>query len=176
MEELRQTLKDKKPPKISFELDRTVRRITIHFLDTRVSEIRFSQHLAYMLGLDSATIYRREAIDSSSGFEKDLGYVMARFPPDMRGGVDSLYLYTNIVENQIVGNTLAPLLQIIPVSGEHGEVIQKTIYSPHYVPVLTNKFSSIEVNLKNDQDDNLPFLFGKVVVKLHFRRRKKRFF
>ena len=40
--------------------------------------------------------------------------------------ITSIYVYCNIVQGQIVGNTMVPLLRTIPVSGNSGDVITKT--------------------------------------------------
>ena len=51
--------------------------------------------------------------------------------------ITSIYVYCNIVQPQIVGNTMVPLLRTIPVSGNLGDVITKTFTNIQYVPVQT---------------------------------------
>jgi len=151
-------------PTILFDFDPTVKRVTIDFINPRVDKITMTPHLAYMLGFKNCEIKSTE--------EK----VMADYPPDLRGGIDALFIYLDIIENQIVGNTMAPLLQIVPVEGHYGDLIQKTFYSPHYLNVLSKKVSAIEVNIKNDINKHIDFNFGKIILKLHFQRRKQRIF
>ena len=50
-------------------------------------------------------------------------------------GITSIYVYCNIVQPQIVGNTSVPLRRTIPVSGKSGDVITKTFTNIQYVPV-----------------------------------------
>ena len=154
----------KTPPTILFDFDPTVKRVTIDFINPRVDQISMSPHLAYMLGFKNNDIKATE--------EK----VMADYPPDLRGGIDALFIYLDIIENQIVGNTMAPLLQIVPVEGHYGDLIQKTFYSPHYLSVLNKKVSTIEVNIKNDINTHIDFNFGKIILKLHFQKRKRKIF
>ena len=35
------------------------------------------------------------------------------FPPDLTGGLHSMFVYTNVVENQFIGDKFAPLLRVI---------------------------------------------------------------
>ena len=39
---------------------------------------------------------------------------------DVRRGFESLYVYSSIVEPRIVGDKIAPLLRIVPITGNHG--------------------------------------------------------
>ena len=42
---------------------------------------------------------------------------------DLRRGFESLYVYSSIVEPRIVGDKIAPLLRIVPITGPHGEMV-----------------------------------------------------
>lgn len=92
-------------------------------------------------------------------------------PPDLSSHIETLYLYCNIIENQIVGNILAPLLRIVDVHGKYGQIANKIYDNPHYIPLLLKDINFIEINIKNDMNEYIIFEFGKVVVKLHFRKR-----
>lgn len=96
----------------------------------------------------------------------------ATYPPDISYGFNSLYIYCNVVQPQIVGDVYAPLLRTvaIPVVGR-GHIIQKTYDQPHYVPVSTDELSTIEINIKDDTGTNVSFASGKVICKLHFRQK-----
>ena len=97
---------------------------------------------------------------------------LARYAPDVRGGIDSLYVYSDICEPQIVGDSLEQVLRIVPVGGEYGELVDKVFVSPHYINVLKKSFSTIDINIKTDTNKPVPFAFGKCVLKLHFRKKK----
>ena len=45
-----------------------------------------------------------------------------------------------------------------------------------YVPVKVNYFETIEVNIKNDQNENVSFEFGKSIATLHFRQKRSQYF
>ena len=89
---------------------------------------------------------------------------------DMSRGFESLYVYTNVVEPRVVGDSLVPLLRIVPLSGMQGDTVSKTFQKTQYVPVLCKEFGTIEI----DTSRSVPFERGKVVVTLHFRRIKSR--
>ena len=82
----------------------------------------------------------------------------------------SIFTYCNIVAAQMVGNVNAKLIKTIPVEGTHGDIITKTFTNIQYVPVETKSFEDVEILLRTDTGDPVPFERGKVVVTLHFRK------
>ena len=71
--------------------------------------------------------------------------------------VSMIYVYCDIVEMQVVGDTSVQLLKSIPAKGKFGDVIAKTFTNIQYVPVKTKSFEDVEVLLKNDTGDPVPF-------------------
>lgn len=48
-----------------------------------------------------------------------------------------------------------------------------TIFSsPQYVPVLKREFENIEIDIRTETGAHVPFLFGTVCVKLHFKKKQ----
>ena len=84
--------------------------------------------------------------------------------------VSTIYVYCDIVQPQIVGDTSAQLLKSIPAEGKFGDIIAKTFTNIQYVPIRTKSFEAVEVLLRNDTGDPVPFERGKVVITLHFRK------
>ena len=84
--------------------------------------------------------------------------------------VSTIYVYCDIVQPQIVGDTSAQLLKSIPAEGKFGDLIAKTFTNIQYVPIRTKSFEAVEVLLRNDTGDPVPFERGKVVITLHFRK------
>ena len=139
---------------IEFRHDYALKRVFVHMDKDAIGYVMFSKKLQYMLGFEDKFLNNKK--------------MMAKYPPDMRGGVESLYVYCDVIENQFIGDTRAPLLRIVPVRGHYNEIIGEVYTSPHYVPVLKKEF---EISIKTDRDELVPFQFGKAIVKLHFRRR-----
>jgi len=148
------------PKAIFWDFDPVIKRVTVKFNTDYVMVIRLSEHLKYVLGFQDTDLYNTEGY-------KD----MAKHPFDMRGGIDALYVYCDLVENQIVGNVREPLLRILPVQGSYGEIVNQDFVARHYIPVLKKEFSTVQISIKSDTDQPIPFAFGKVIVKLHFRSR-----
>ena len=89
---------------------------------------------------------------------------------DLRRGFESLYVYSSIVELRIVGDKIAPLLRIVPITGRHGEMVTTRFDHVQYIPVLNREFGSVETEIRDDTGRPVPFERGKVTVTLHFRR------
>ena len=54
---------------------------------------------------------------------------------DMAHGFYALYVYTNVVESR-VGDSVVPLLRIVPLEGKHGDVVSKNFDNVQYITVL----------------------------------------
>ena len=147
---------------LEFQHDEEYNKVYVHasIVSYGIRYIKLSQLLRYMLGFESAHL------PGDTGKK-----VYAKYPPDMRAGIESLYIYADIVEPQLVGNKRAQVLRIVPISGSFGDIVDRSFDTPHYVPVLKKTFSTIEISIKTDQDKPFAFQFGKAVVKLHFRKR-----
>lgn len=142
-------------PKIELEFNKKRRRAAATGDGTWI--IVMSHKIQYILGFNEKIIKAGD---------------IARYAPDVRGGIDSLYVYSDICEPQIVGNSLEQVLRIVPVHGEYGDMVDKVFVSPHYITVLKKSFSTIDINIKTDTNKPVPFSFGKCVLKLHFRKKR----
>ena len=98
--------------------------------------------------------------------------LLGDYIPDLQGGFYSLYVYCSLVEPQIIGNDTAPLLRLVNIEGTHGSISEKIFHSPHYVPIVAKEISKIDIEIKDDNAQLVPFDFGKTIVKLHIRKRK----
>jgi hypothetical protein len=83
-----------------------------------------------------------------------------------------LFVYSDILEPQIVGDTIAPLLRIVGIEDVslYGKIIVKTYDNPHYVPILKRRFETVEIEIRDSEGKPAPFEYGPVVLKLHFRQ------
>jgi hypothetical protein len=125
--------------------------------------IHFRGRLAKMLGFNDPLVYNNSPRKS---------IFMPTFPVDIHANLHSIYVYTNIVKKTVVGITHVPLLRVINVRGEHGDHIQKTYINPFYVPLQTPNIKHIEISLCDDLGKNVRFQYGRVILYLHFRKKK----
>ncbi|GFX20284.1 uncharacterized protein TNCV_1438431 [Trichonephila clavipes] len=112
------------------------------------------------------------------GFSKLLGFE----PGEIKGKVESsyiadpnasfplIYVYSDLVEPQIVGDVQAPLLKIVKVEGKDGEVVNAHYTRPHYVPVIRRHFQTVEMVLRLHSGELVPFERGRVIAVLWHRR------
>jgi len=127
----------------------------------------FSKNICYLLGI-SDTTYVRTTVNGSIWIADERC--------DIGRGYESLYVYCDVLEHVPVGDTTAPLLRVVGVSGKQCEVVRQIFDKPLYVPVQKKHFESIEINICNDEGDIVPFEGGKSSVTLHFRLSKNPYF
>ena len=125
---------------------------------------------------DSATASSSTTMDSNPSDSSYPFHFEADDVVNLTHGFDTLYVYTNIVESRIVGDTLAPLLRPLPISGRNGDRVSARFTNVHYVPLSYSHFDSIEVDIRDDMGRRVPFEYGRVTVTLHFRRRRSGLF
>ena len=85
--------------------------------------------------------------------------------------INAIYIYSDICEYQMVGDTESPLLQVVPTMNSTNDYIEKIFNSPHYVPLARNNLETVEIDIRSDLEKPIQFQSGKVIVKLHFRKK-----
>ena len=75
----------------------------------------------------------------------------------------------DVAEAKRVGDTKAPLLRIVDASGVIGENIHRNYNPPRYLPICKSNFDSIEMDIRTDEGEPVPFESGWLSVTLHFR-------
>lgn len=83
----------------------------------------------------------------------------------------TMYVHSDLVESQVVGDTQATLFHILVPRGRPGDVVAEEIKLPIYHRLCTSVFSSVNINIRGDTGELIPFACGNVRVTLHFRRR-----
>ena len=83
----------------------------------------------------------------------------------------NLYIYSSIVQPHLCGMEYLPLLRTVNVEGSEGSYISRVYEIPHYLPLSSNFIESIDIKIADDLGQNIRFQYGKVIIKLHFRRR-----
>ena len=93
---------------------------------------------------------------------------------DITEGFSALYIYSDIVQNRIVGDTMASLVRVVPI--EQKRLINSSgvnwVRFQHiqYIPVNKTYTDTVEINIRRDNGDIVPFESGKVVLTLHFKK------
>ncbi len=150
---------EKSGPFVTLGYSEHIRRIRLR-ISQKIVGVTFSPTLQYVLGLGGARLMIRIPPPLYTG----------KYPPDLTAGFNTLYTYCNLIDPQIVGNSLVPLLRAITIEGNHGDSINKIFLSPHYLKLRTKTFDTVEIAIKTDTDEPVRFNFGKVILKLHLRK------
>lgn len=85
-----------------------------------------------------------------------------------------MFIYTDIIEPQHVGNVNAPLLRIVNIANSRDTLDSQAVNifrHPHYIPLLKREFQEVEIDIRDDLGYYLPFTEGSLNVKLHFRQK-----
>lgn len=87
--------------------------------------------------------------------------------------LELMYIYTDIIQWQQVGDIEAPLLGTVPVQGKLGDQLFWAFSPPYYIPLNQHKIDTIEIKIRDDYGEPIPFgSDSKIVCQLHFRRRR----
>lgn len=99
---------------------------------------------------------------------------LAKMPLNLAYGLPShIYIYSDIVEPHMVGDTCVPLLRMVNTQHgkyRYGEEATMTFNTPQYMPLAKNQFDTIQIDLRENSGRPVPFKFGTSAIVLHFRR------
>ena len=141
--------------------------------------VRFPKQLASALGLGDIEVTLRQSHNPNEFgvTHKDTRTVFdgtkikAPYTIDLNRGLHTFFVYCDIVQYQLVGDANVPLLRTIPVTGRNGDVIVNSFDNVHYVGLSRSTFQEIEIHITDDTGLRVPFEHGRVIVKLHFRKK-----
>lgn len=83
---------------------------------------------------------------------------------------ETLFVYCDIIQDQYVGDTMAPLLRTVRTSSDKSNV--SIMYeNPHYVPLKTTRLSTINISIMDHFGKQILFSdnLKRTIVKLHFK-------
>ncbi|GFU51754.1 uncharacterized protein TNCV_1202901 [Trichonephila clavipes] len=104
------------------------------------------------------------------GFKRNaiiIGNMKSEFVADAWSNFSVFYVYSDLISPQIVGDTHAPLLQIVLTKGKDGETISQYYDRPQYLPLVRHSFQTIQSELRLNSGDFVPFERGPVNLFLH---------
>ena len=116
-------------PLVRFRFLSLTKRVAMKIMGTasNVVGVEFSPALSQMLGFDEDTTYDRHAEH------------IAKLPMNLTGNVNLVYIYCDLLEQVLVGDTKAPLLRIVSRSTDMTsslDFIEHVTFNPvQYVPL-----------------------------------------
>ncbi|GFS72018.1 uncharacterized transposon-derived protein F54H12.3 [Nephila pilipes] len=108
-------------------------KVKIHIPYT--SQVTFQDELRDLLGFKNSTLHG--------------GIHISDYQMELDGGITEIYFYSDIIESHFVGDTIAPLLHIIPVMSMKEDQIVVNYLRPMYFPLCKNYIDFIEIELKS---------------------------
>jgi hypothetical protein len=142
---------------LRFVHDQTINRFKVVFEHRLIRYCYFTRQLGYALGFEE---------------EKDIyNGEIAKHPPDLGGGVHHLYVYANgLIENMIVGDSMAALQRIVTISGEKDKAVEQIFDSPIMSRVVNHEISDIDIEIRTADGRYFPFEWVNVHLVLVFKK------
>ena len=99
---------------------------------------------------------------------------MFKFNVNLHHIFRSVYVYSDIASFTFIGDTVVPLLRIVPFfHNSKTGYVYKEFKTLHYVSVSKSVLDQVHITIKTKNCIAVPFVTGKTFLKLHFRRKKK---
>lgn len=144
----------------------TVKRICLEDeCETFDHILKLPEKLNKILGFDKA---------QSISFRNNEISVLSDRPANLSMGLPAiLMVYTDICEPYVTGDVHTRMLRAVPLGSEHytyGSTRIKTFSPPMYLPLLFHSFQTIEIDIRDQHGQLLPFDCGTLTVTLHLKR------
>ena len=140
---------------------------------------KFTMHTTLVIKAANCTLKFDKQLSSILGFTEDktliVGINQSDRPSDLDNGMTALYVYSDVVQNQMVGDTLSPLLRIVPLTGERNfsNSKDKEFTKLRYLPTVSSNTDTIHIVIRRDNGETIPFTTGKVIVTLALRLKRQ---
>ena len=148
---------------------------------------RIGPQVAVDLQQENEGVIIKMFFELSSQFSKRLGFDKivsisvdestahrAKHKFDLFMGKKLMYIYSDIVSYSLVGDVSVPLLRACSLpEPSTNNTIHLSFPDIHYKPVQKSHFDTIDISINTEQGQLMPFLSGKVLITLHFRRTKQ---
>jgi hypothetical protein len=153
VDEIINSFEYKNIPKFSFNGNRVV------IWSIKKARIRFTGNISKVLNIPESWLMGRGQLD----------YISNQNVNDNPTLTQVLYVYTDIIEEQLVGDKHLKLLRTVIVDSDYLKTAWNHYDNPHYVRVRQTEINTINIQINDDNGELIRFKEGKVVAKLHFR-------
>ena len=145
-------------PKLKFYFTKASRKASLTIYEKKL-RLQFSPKLERVLGMSSLQY-------------DGPGYYPGSYMMDLNEDFKSIYVYCDIVKARPLGDSMSPLLRIVPTAKPNEEIVHLIYEKPHYVPLSRLQFGTLEVLLTTDKGIPISFSSGTTILTLHFRRQR----
>ena len=126
--------------------------------------VHFGSDICYLLGFQVGKL-------DAAGFDVIDGKRTGEYYASKSGGLKTLYIYTDVIKEQIVGGIHSPLLRVINLGqkANNEDSTSLTMDRLFYCAMKRSSIDNINIQLRDDTGDLVHFEFGKVAIVLEFR-------
>ena len=140
---------------IQFKYEKNSRKVSMESSSCRLT---LPPYLQKMLGMTMVSSFAINQLKADSVVDMDL--------------VDYLYVYCDMVEPRVVGDSQVPLLRIVPAA-DHGQLVTQVYENVYFVWLQRKSFQTIEIIIGDRAGNVVPFTQGTLNVTHHFRQCKR---
>ncbi|KAL3114364.1 hypothetical protein niasHT_011765 [Heterodera trifolii] len=128
------------------------------FDPVRIKQVELSEQLAYILGFHTRHLSAPMSV--------------ARYQPDMKGGVSSFYVYApGLIEPVIIGDVCVPVLRMVCIrSAQPDDMVEEAYTAVQYHQLITKEIAEIFIEIRTPTGALMPFQYGTCTLTLHFRK------
>ncbi|CAI4220293.1 unnamed protein product, partial [Auanema sp. JU1783] len=96
---------------------------------------------------------------------------IAARPIDFSNNINTMYIYCDAVQYNIIGDAKANILACIPAPppSDFGRVVMKSFQPVHYIPVARDCIDAIKIEILDQFGRPMQFNFGTTIVTLHIK-------
>lgn len=99
------------------------------------------------------------------------GIYFSEYNLELNAGITEIYVYCDIIMPTLIGDSLSPILKVIPIANEKTEQIVKHFAVPLYFKIKNQHFDSIEIEMRTSNGTPIKFITGKSSLVLSFRKK-----
>lgn len=157
LESINYSIPDEYSNDVKFYIEKKTNRVSVSIKNN--SEVILSNKISIILGFNGDVLLKEKInIAKQSHNIYDERYHM--------------FIYSDIVESQIVGSSLVPLLRMVDISGKE-EVNTVHFQNPYYLNLSRFEIDTISVMLCDAYGDELSIDRGYITLTLHFKSTNK---
>jgi hypothetical protein len=140
---------------VNLHLNKDDSKVTFTCVGFRVVFTTFiSEILGFIVDTEAKTVFENEEY---TGLKR----------VDIKAGHKLLLIYSNVVQESLIGNTRAPILRILAITGKDGELITHPFPTILYKDLKLSHLSPMTISIRNETGASFRFRSGIVMVALH---------
>ena len=159
---------------VKFSYNKVTRSSEIYFTPNKKFLLEFTPNMKHILGFNNADVNTEiEKLSQKYPARGDTPVSKLKFSTGLPMQLDDIFnlmVYCDLAQTSIVGNTEAPLLRSVPVTGKHWENQCTTFSRIQYIPVSKKSVRSISVYIYTDWGQPIAFTHGRTTCTLEFRK------